>query len=161
MIRLIVEAVIYCIVFTLLVKVFASDSPLKCMYFYPKEYQEKAYELGLVKREDVERRRHYFHIYFILAMLFLLIFIIRFVNKVTDFWNAYLQSLFILEVMNWFDGIVIDMIWVAKDSFWNIKEIDLPYVQSWPDVLRKRGILTVVWVIGSFITAAMIVLLGK
>lgn len=55
---------------------------------------------------------------FYLVMLAALLLIIGFGNRVTDFKTAYLQSLLFLEVMNWYDGIAIDKVWVGHSKFW-------------------------------------------
>ena len=36
---------------------------------------------------------------------------------------------------------------------------DIPFVQTWPQVLKKRGILTLIWLAGAAIAAGIIVLL--
>ncbi|MBR0417836.1 MAG: hypothetical protein IJI66_01555 [Erysipelotrichaceae bacterium] len=155
--KLFIEVVIYCVIFTLVVKLFAGKSPLDCLYFYPEAVQERVCELGLAKREDIAQRRKVFVSIFTSIMAVLLIVIIRYVNGVHDYWIAYLQSLFFLELMNWYDGIVIDKIWVAKDPFWLIEEVkDIPYVQTWKQVLKKRGFLSLVWIIASFIVALIV-----
>ena len=79
----------------------------------------------------------------------------------TDFWMSYLQSLLFLEVMNWYDGIVIDKIWVGHSKFWMLPGCeDIPYVQTWSQMLKKRLFLSIVWVVGSFIVAGIAVLIG-
>jgi hypothetical protein len=158
--KLAIELIIYCFVFTVLVRFFAGKSPLDCLYFYPKEVQEKVYELKLSDREEVKKRRKIFLIVFTGIMAVLLVIIIRYVNGVRDFRTAYLQSLLFLEVMNWYDGIMIDRIWVGNDPFWLIEEVrEIPYVQTWEQVLKKRGILSLIWLAGSLITAVVIVVL--
>ena len=158
--KLLIELVLYCGVFTLMVRIFAGSSPLDCLYFYPKEYQEKAYERHLADRETVQRNRERFLWIFTSVMCIVLILIIGAVNRVRDYRTAYLQSLLFLEVMNWYDGIVIDRLWVGHDRFWFIEDLkDVPYVQTWSQVLKKRLLLTAVWILGSFLTAGMIVVL--
>ena len=50
-----------------------------------------------------------------------------------------LQALLFLEVMNWYDGIVIDRLWVGHSRFWIIPGMEeIPFVQTWPQVLKKR-----------------------
>ncbi len=62
--------------------------------------------------------------------------------------------------MNWYDGIVIDRLWVGHSLFWVIPGTeDIPFVQTWPEVLKKRGILTLIWVVGAALVAGMAVLL--
>ena len=50
---------------------------------------------------------------FLLVMLAALLLIIGLWNGIHDFRPAYCQALLFLEVMNWFDGIVIDRLWVG------------------------------------------------
>lgn len=62
--------------------------------------------------------------------------------------------------MNWYDGIVIDKVWVGHSKFWDIPELDgMPYVQTWKQMLKKRGILTLIWILGAAISAGMIMLI--
>ena len=89
-----------------------------------------------------------------------LVLIVGLWNRAADFWSAYWQSLLFLEVMNWYDGIVIDELWVGRSGFWVIPELaDMPYVQTWPQMLRKRALLSLVWVAGAALTAGLAVLL--
>ena len=158
--KLVIELILYCFIFTVLVRFFAGKSPLDCLYFYPKEVQERVYELKLAGREEFSRKRKICLIVFTGIMTVLLVIIIRYVNGVRDFRTAYLQSLLFLEVMNWYDGIMIDRIWVGNDPFWLIEEVrEIPYVQTWEQVLKKRGILSLIWLAGSLITAVVIVVL--
>ena len=57
-----------------------------------------------------------------------------------------------------YDGIVIDKIWVGYSSFRILPGCeDIPYVQTWKQVLKKRTILTLIWVIGAVIVAGVVV----
>ena len=83
-------------------------------------------------------------------------------NGISDFKNAYFQALLFLEVMNWYDGIVIDKVWVGHSSFWILPGTeDLPFVQTWKQVLKKRGILSLIWVFGAAIVALLVVLISR
>lgn len=96
---------------------------------------------------------------FFLVLLAALLLIIGLWNGVRSFWCAYLQALLFLEVMNWYDGIVIDKVWVGYSKFWALPGCeDLPYVQTWTQVLKKRGILTLIWVVGAAVVAGLVVL---
>ena len=93
-------------------------------------------------------------------MLTALILILAVWNQISDFKSAYLQALLFLEVMNVYDGIVIDKLWVGHSRFWMIPGTEeIPYVQTWPQVLKKRVILSAVWIIGAAIIAAAVMLL--
>lgn len=80
---------------------------------------------------------------FYIVMLAALLMIIGFWNRVADFKTAYLQSLLFLEVINWYDGIVIDKVWVGHSKFWVLPGLEnVPFVQVWSQVLKKRCMLT-------------------
>ena len=54
-------------------------------------------------------------------------------------------------------GVVIDRLWVGHSRFWVIPGTeDIPFVQTWPQVLKKRGILSLIWIAGAAIVAGMI-----
>ena len=97
---------------------------------------------------------------FFLVMLSALVLIIGLWNGVRRFWLAYWQALLFLEVMNWYDGIVIDRLWVGHSRFWIIPGTEeIPFVQTWPQVMKKRGILTLIWIVGAALVAGIVVLL--
>ena len=97
---------------------------------------------------------------FYIVMLVALVLIIGLWNRVTDFKTAYLQALLFLEVMNIYDGIVIDKIWVGYSKFWQLPGCeDIPYVQTWAQVLKKRSFLAVIWVAGATIVSGIVVLI--
>ena len=111
------QLVLFCALFTLMVKLAVGSSALNGLYFYPKPVQEKAYELGLTDPETVARKKKRFMIPFFLVILSALVLIIGLWNGVRSFWTAYWQALLFLEVMNWYDGIVIDRLWVGHSRF--------------------------------------------
>lgn len=156
---IILQLFLFCALFTLMVKIAVGNNAVNGLYFYPKPVQERAFEIGLTDRQTVKRKRICFMIPFFLVMLGALVMIIGLWNGVRTFWAAYLQALLFLEVMNWYDGIVIDKLWVGHSKFWILPGCeDIPYVQTWKQVLKKRSILTVVWICGAAIVAALVVM---
>jgi len=130
------------------------------LYFYPKKVQERAIEIGLTTQETIKKKRKIFMTEFYIVMLVTLVLIIGLWNHVTDFKTAYLQTLLFLEVMNVYDGIVIDKIWVGYSKFWLLPGCeDIPYVQTWIQVLKKRSFLALIWVAGAAIVAGIVVLI--
>lgn len=157
---ILLQLLLFCALFTLMVKIAVSSSPLKGLFFYPKPVQERAYALGLTDREKVSRKRRRFMIPFFLVMAEALVLIVGLWNGICTFWPAYWQALLFLEVMNWYDGVVIDRLWVGHSRFWIIPGTeDIPFVQTWPQVLKKRVILTLIWLFGAAIVAGIVVLL--
>ena len=154
------QLVLYCLLFTLMVRLAVIGGAVNGLYFYPKAVQERAFEIGLADRRRTAVNRKRFMSVFFLVMLAALLFIIGKWNGIREFRPAYLQALLFLEVMNWYDGIVIDRLWVGHSSFWILPGTeDLPFVQTWPQVLKKRGILTVIWIFGAAAAAGLVVLI--
>lgn len=158
---IVIQLILYCLLFTAMVALAVRGGAIDGLYFYPKTVQEKAFEIGLTTRESMVKKRKVFMTAFYIVMLTALVLIVALWNGVTDFWTAYLQALLFLEVMNWYDGIVIDKIWVGYSKFWILPGCeDIPYVQTWKQMLKKRLFLSLVWVVGSFIVAGIAVLIG-
>ena len=157
---IVLQLILYCLLFTAMVKLAVWGGAIDGLYFYPKPVQERAFAIGLTDRETVARKRKRFMIPFFLVMLTALVLIIGVWNRVSDFKTAYLLALLLLEVMNWYDGIVIDRLWVGHSRFWLLPGCeDIAYVQTWGQVLKKRTILTLIWVAGAAIVAGIVVLL--
>ena len=151
------EIIGFCILFTVLVRLSAVGGAVNALYFYPKKYQRKAIRIGLSDRQIIKKKKIR---PFCVILLAVLVALIGTVNKIGDFKNAYLQSLLFLEIMNIYDGISIDKVWVGYGRLWKIKGMEgVPYVQSWGEMFIKRGILAVIWLILAVIPAGIITLL--
>ena len=154
---IILQLVIYCLIFTLMVRCSVRGGVIDGLYFYPKAIQDRAIEIGLTTREAMNRKRKIFMTEFYIVMLVTLVLIIGLWNHISDFKTAYLYALLFLEVMNWYDGIVIDEVWVRYSKFWVLPGCeDMPYVQTIKQMLKKRLFLTLVWIIGAAIVAGII-----
>lgn len=156
---MIVQLILYCLLFTAMVRFAVRGGAVNGLYFYPKPVQERAIAIGLTTQEAVCRKRKRFMVLFYTVMLAALLLIVGFWNRASDFKTAYRQSLLFLEVMNWYDGIVIDKVWVGHSKFWVLPGTeDIPFIQTWEQVLKKRCVLTLVWVAGAAVTAGVVVL---
>ena len=142
------QIALYCLLFFLLVKCAVKDSGRNCLYFYPKAYLDEAQRRGIANREAEMKKGRRFMAFFCIVMLLALLAILTVWNRVSDFGTAYLQACLFLVVMNWFDGIVIDRLWVGKSRIWRVEGMEgVPYVKSWREVLVKRGLATTVYLI--------------
>ncbi len=157
---IILQLSLFCLLFTAMVRYAVKGGAIDGLYFYPKPVQERAIEIGLIDRETMQLKRKVFMTEFFIVMLAALVLIIGLWNRVSDFKTAYLQALLFLEVMNWYDGIVIDKVWVGTSRFWILPGCeDIPYVQTWPQILKKRGILTLSWIAGAAMVAGTVVMI--
>lgn len=157
---IVVQLILFCGIFTLMVAFSVRGGAVNGIYFYPKAVQERAIEIGLTDAETIKRKKKRFMTLFYLVMAVTLILIIGFWNQVSDFRTAYLQALLFLQVMNWYDGIVIDKVWVGYSKFWIIKGTEnIPYIQTWRQVMNKRMFLSLIWFLGAAIVAGLVVLI--
>lgn len=157
---IVIQLILYCLLFTAMVKFAVRGGAIDGLYFYPKAVQDRAITIGLTDRETMNRKRKHFMILFYVVMLAALLLIVGLWNGVCDFQTAYWQALLFLEVMNWYDGIVIDKLWVGHSRFWILPGTeDLPFVQTWPQVLKKRIFLSLIWTAGAAIVAGLVVLI--
>ena len=160
--RIFLQLILYCLLFTLMVKYAVRGGAINGLYFYPKTVQERAIEIGLTTEQTMRQKRRIFMTEFYIVMLAALVLIIGLWNRISDFAAAYLQALLFLEVMNWYDGIVIDKIWVGFSRFWVLPGCeDLPYVQTWFQVLKKRAVLSLIWIAGAAVVSALVVLIFR
>ena len=159
---LLLQLVLYCLLFILPVKCAVKSSGLNCLYFYPREYIEEAQRRGIAEKDAAMKKGKRFMIPFCLGLLIALILIISVWNGVTDFKTAYLQALLFLVVMNWFDGIVLDRLWVGHSKVWVIPGMEgVPYIKPWKTVLTKRTLGTVLYLVIAAMVAGIVVLVGR
>ena len=154
------QLALYCFIFSLMVRYAVRGGAADGLYFYPKTVQERAIEIGLTTQETIKKKRKIFMTEFYFVMLLTLVLIIGLWNHITDFKIAYLQALLFLEVMNIYDGIVIDKLWVGYSKFWILPGCeDIPFVQTWGQVFKKRFFLALIWIVGAAIAAGIVVLI--
>ena len=158
----VIQLILFCLLFTLMVRYSVRGGAVNGLFYYPKTVQERAFEIGLSTREEMKKKRKVFMTEFYAVMGIALVLIIAVWNRVTDFKTAYIQALLFLEVMNWYDGIVIDKIWVGHSKFWILPGCeDLSFVQTWKQMFKKRIILTLIWVAGAAVVAGIVVLISR
>ena len=157
---IVLQLILYCLLYMRLVKLYVGNNAVNGLYFYPKPVQERAIALGLTDAEAMAKKRKQFLLSFSIAILAALVLIIGGWNGVRDFKTAYLQALLFLEVVNWFDGIVIDRLWVGHSKFWVIPGTeDLPFVKPWKAVLTKRGLAMLAWAVIAAVVAGLVILI--
>ena len=141
---IVLQLILYCLLFTAMVKIAVIGGAVNGLYFYPKAVQDRAIELGISDRVTIDRSFKRFMTAFYIVMLAALVLIVGVWNKVSNFGAAYLQALLFLEVMNVYDGVVIDKLWVGHSKFWMLPGLEnVPFVQTWGQMLKKRIILKV------------------
>ena len=54
---IVLQLLLYCLLFTAMVKIAVIGGAVNGLYFYPKEVQDRAIELGLIDRNTMNRKR--------------------------------------------------------------------------------------------------------
>lgn len=107
------------------------------------------------------KKGKHFMIPFCIVMLIVLVLILSVWNQVTDFKTAYLQAYLFLVVMNWFDGIIIDRLWVGHSKIWKIEGMEgVPYLKSWKIIFIRRSAGTVLYLLIALVVAGIVVMIG-
>lgn len=159
---LLLQNILYCLLFILLVKCAVRNNGLNCLYFYPKEYIEEAHKRGIADKDATMKKGKRFMIPFCIVIFVVLVMIIVIWNHVTDFKTAYLQAYLFLVVMNWFDGIVMDRLWVGHSKIWMIEGMeDVPYIKPWKLVITRRSLAMVLYLIIALVVAGIVELIGR
>lgn len=156
------QVVLFCLLYIFMVKVAVKNDGLNCLYFYPEEYIDAAVKRGLADRDEVAKRSKRFMIPFCIILFVAVNAIIAVWNGVADFKTAYFQSCVLLVNVNWFDGIVIDELWVRNSKIWRIKGMeDMLFAKPIGFMLKRRILGTIMYFIISLIIAGIVVLIGK
>jgi hypothetical protein len=157
-----IQVLIYLAFFTAAIAAVVAKGPVGGLFFYPKPVQQRALELELTDEATVRKRKKWFFTALVIGIAALPVLLIGLWSRVTDFRTAYVQALILLEIMNWYDGIVIDRLWVGHSKFWVIQGAeDLPYTKSVKFVLIQRGITTLVYLPVAAILAEIAVWVGR
>ena len=82
---LFLQLLLYCLLFTAMVKLAVGNHAVNGLYFYPQPVQDRAIALGLTDRETVRRKFRHFLTAFYLVMLAALLGIVGIWNGVRDF----------------------------------------------------------------------------
>lgn len=139
------------------------DSGRNCLYFYPQEFLDEAQRRGIIADKDTEMRKgKRFMTVFCLVIFVVLIAVIAGWNGVKDFKTASFETYLFLVVVNWFDGFVIDLLWVGHSKIWRIEGMEgVPYGKPWRTVYTKRSAATALYLLVAAAVGGIVVLIGK
>lgn len=160
--RLLLQIILYCLLYLALVKCAVRNSGRNCLYFYPQEFLDEAQKRGIADKDEEMRRGKRFMTVFCLVIFFALVAIIAGWNGVKDFNTACAEAYLFLVTVNWFDGLAIDLLWVGHSRIWRIEGMEgVPYVKPWRTVLIKRSAAMMLCMLVAAAVGGIVVLLGK
>ena len=118
---IVIESVVLCLLFTLMVY-FMSKEPIRTLYNYPPRIQERVMSLDEYK-DRIPTRKNKVAAKMEASILFVIILslILRFVNGYTTFREAFGYGFLLWTIVNLFDAIVLDIIWFCHDPHFVFK----------------------------------------
>lgn len=159
---LLLQIILCCLLYLALVKCAVRDSGRNCLYFYPDAYLDEAQRRGIADKTEELRKGKRFMTFFCLVIFVVLIAVIAEWNGVKDFKTASFETYLFLMVVNWFDGFVIDLLWVGHSKIWRIEGMEgAPYGKPWRTVYTKRSAATALYLLVAAAVGEIVVLIGK
>lgn len=134
---LLLQIILCCLLYLALVKCAVRDSGRNCLYFYPDAYLDEAQRRGIADKTEELRKGKRFMTFFCLVIFVVLIAVIAGWNGVKDFKTASFETYLFLVVVNWFDGFVIDLLWVGHSKIWRIGHGGRPLWEAVADGLHQ------------------------
>lgn len=129
-ILLIIEGLVMCFFMLLVCVVGIANGPVGCIFFFEKEVQDKAVNLGLTTKEKIKRDYAIAGVALFVPLLIFIPVMVYFVNGARGFEDLFYQILVILMIDGLFDRIFIDWFWVGKTKAWTILGTEelMPYI---------------------------------
>lgn len=130
MIMAVLEGIAMCFVLLIVCVIGIANGPAGMVFFYEKEVQDKAIELGLTTRETIKKRKRITLIALLVPQLLFVPLMVYFVNRAPDFTAAAVQMTVIYLISGLFDRLFIDWYWVGKTKAWIIPGTEdmIPYI---------------------------------
>ena len=118
---LLIEGIVLCLLFTLMVYLMVRD-PLKELYNYPPAIQKRVESLEEYKGR-IPTKKNKVAAKSIASVLFIIVLslILRYVNGYETFGEAFGYGFLLWTIVNLFDAVVLDCIWFCHDPHFVIK----------------------------------------
>ena len=118
---IVIESVVLCLVFTLMVY-FMSREPIKSLYNYPPKIQERVKSLPEYK-DKIPTQKNKLSAKLGACVLFIVVLslILRYVNVCTTFLQAFGTGFLLWTVVNLWDALVLDTLWFCHDPHFVLK----------------------------------------
>ena len=118
---LVIESVVLCLLFTLMVYGMSRD-PIKQLYNYPPKIQERVRSLPEYEGK-IPTQKNKLAAKLTASVLFIVILslILRYVNGCTSFLQAFGTGFLLWTIVNLWDAIVLDILWFCHDPHFVLK----------------------------------------
>lgn len=118
---IIIESIVLCFIFTVMVFIMSRE-PIKTLYNYPPNIQERVKELDEYK-DQIPTQKNKIVAKCIASVLFVIILslLLRFVNGYATFSEGFGYGFLLWTIVNAYDAIVLDIIWFCHDPYFVFK----------------------------------------
>ena len=113
---LVIESIVLCLVFTLMVYLMSRD-PIKTLYNYPPKIQERVKILKEYKDKiPTEKNKIVAKVCASLLIIVIISLILRYINGYTTFLKGFGYGFLLWTIVNLYDVIVLDILWFCHDK---------------------------------------------
>jgi len=118
---IIIESILLCIFFTIMVFIMSRD-PIKTLYNYPPKIQERVKSLKEYK-DLIPTKENKLFTKVMASIIFLIIIcvVLRYINGYTSFKDSFGYGFLLWTIVNLYDVIVLDIIWFCNDKYFVLK----------------------------------------
>ena len=141
---ILLEGIVMCFLLLITCVIGIANGPVGLVVLYEKDVQDRVVELGYTTKEKIKKSLIITSIAMFVPIIFLVPFMVYYVNGAVSFLDGFCQMTIILWIMGLFDRIFIDWYWVGKTKAWIIpKTEDLkPYIPK--NVLIRKWLGTII-----------------
>ena len=131
---LVIESIILCILFTVMVYIMSRE-PIKTLYNYPPKIQERVKMLeGYKDKMPTQENKITAKIGASIIFLIIMCILLRYINGCTTFTDAFINGFILWTVVNLYDCVVLDIIWFCHDKYFVFKgteDMESEYHNYW------------------------------
>ena len=121
---IIIESIILCVVFTLMVYIMSRE-PIKTLYNYPPKIQERVKTLDEYKNKiPTQENKIVTKIIALILFLVIICVILRYINGYTTFLESFIYGFLLWTIVNLWDVVVLDIIWFCHDKYFIFKNTE-------------------------------------
>ena len=118
---IVVESIILCVLFTLMVFIISRE-PIKTLYNYPPKIQERIKSLDEYNDKiPTQENKIVAKIFASILFLIIICVVLRYINLCKTFLEAFKQGFLLWTIVNLYDALVLDIIWFCHDKFFVLK----------------------------------------
>ncbi len=116
MMTILIESIILCLIFTVMVYIMSRE-PIKTLYNYPPKIQERIKTLKEYKDKiPTQKNKIVAKLCACLIFVIILCLLLRYINGRTTFVESFSDGFILWTIVNLWDVIVLDIIWFCHDK---------------------------------------------